>query len=380
MDPVCVAHLRDSGGIFGAERVILTIGKNIDKRFRMILICMREADGKSDPLMKRAKEVGIPVIPVDIRGKMDIASIFRIRKILRNNQVRILHSHGFKSNLYGLLASMNLGIKRILTDGGTTRDSIRKRFYVRMDETITYQHYDRIIAVSPEIRDRLAKRNIGAGKVVLIENGIDPSLYETDSAEGDGPVSLPTDRGEPIFAVIGRLFPDKGHRYFLQSFSGIVEKKPASVALIIGDGPSEEEIRRQVMELNLGNNVILCGRRQDMKNIYDRIDYLVIPSLTEGLPYVLLEAMSCKVPVLATDVGGIPGLVINGVTGYLVPPGDAVSLQKGMEEMADNPKRSEAMAENAYNLVREKYSAKRMVDRIGSLYDAMMHDSPGQNA
>ncbi len=372
MDKISVAHIRDSGGIFGAERHILTIGKNIDKKFHILLICMRSQDKKSELLMEKAKCIGIHVIPVDVRGKIDLKSIYSIRNILKNNNINIIHSHDFKSNMYGFLASVNLGIRRVLTAGGTTRDSLLKKFYMYVDETFTYKCFDNIIAVSREIHDRLRKRNIGAGKIIIIENGIDSSLYDLEFNEKYIYDPLPVDGKKKVFAVIGRLFPDKGHRYFLQAFSELNKKYPTSIALIIGDGPLDEEIGKQVMNLKLEGNVFLCGVRQDMKNIYNNIDCLVIPSLTEGLPYVLLEAMLCRVPVLATDVGGIPGLVTNEKTGYLVPPGDVESLKIGMEKMLDNPEKSEEMAENAYNLVMEKYSAKRMVDHIGRVYNSLV--------
>jgi glycosyltransferase involved in cell wall biosynthesis len=106
----------------------------------------------------------------------------------------------------------------------------------------------------------------------------------------------------------------------------------------------------------------------------------VIPSLTEGLPYVLLEAMMCKVPVLATSVGGIPKVVANGRTGYLVPPGDVESLEDGMRRILADPGKAREMSENGYRFVAEKYSAQRMVDRVGRLYDAMLGDPKGHVA
>jgi glycosyltransferase involved in cell wall biosynthesis len=371
MDKVTVAHIRDSGGIFGAERVILTIGKNIDKKYKVILICLRSPDGKSDILMKKAEEIGVQVISVDVSGKMDI---------LKKHQVKILHSHDFKANLYGLMASKNLGIKRILTAGGTTRDSIIKKFYVYMDETFTYRFYDYIVAVSPEIYEKLLNKNIKSAKVVIVENGIDKSLYEPDANRTNINNPFPIDNTNKVFAVIGRLFPDKAHRHFIEAFSDIKKSYPTSVALIIGEGPSEEEIRKKIIDLKLEESVFLCGVRKDMMYVYRSIDYLVLPSLTEGLPYVLLEAMLFKVPVLATDVGGIPNIVINGVTGYLVPPGNIQSLKNGMEKMLNNPEKTREMSEEGYKLVNEKYSARRMAQDYGRIYDTMINCHPTQYA
>ncbi len=380
MDKVTVAHIRDSSGIFGAERVILTIGKNIDKKYKVILICLRSSDGKSDILMKKAEEIGVQVISVDVSGKMDFSSLKHIRDILKKHQVKILHSHDFKANLYGLMASRNLGIKRILTAGGTTRDSVVKKIYVYMDETFTYRFYDYIVAVSTDIYEKLLNKNIKSGRVVIVENGIDKSLYEPDANKSHINNPFPIGNTNKVFAVIGRLFPDKAHRYFIEAFSDIKKTYPKSVALIIGEGPTEAEIRKQVIDLKLEDSVFLCGVRKDMANIYKNIDFLVIPSLTEGLPYVLLEAMLFKVPVLATNVGGMPNLIINGVTGYIVPPGDAKSLKIGMEKMLNDPEKGRNMSEEGSKLVKEKYSARRMAEDYGRLYDKMMNGRPLQHA
>ena len=335
-----------------------------------MLVCLRSADGKSDQLADRAREVGYQVIQVNVGGKLDIRAISHIRKVLMEHDVRILHSHDYKSNLYGVLASLHLGIRRVTTAHGTTRDSFWKKFYLYLNEKVVYRYFDEIVAVSDEIRTQLEKIYIGRAKIRVIENGIDPTYFGSGNVDGKRICPLPIPSGHKVFAVIGRLFPDKGHRFFLQAFSRIVRSHSAVAALVIGDGPSREDIVRQVRDLGMERQVILCGVRTDMKNVYEKVDFLVIPSLTEGIPYVLLEAMIKKVPVLATEVGGIPKLIEDGVTGYLVPPGDVDSLEKGMAAMLSDPGKLEQLCENAYRIAVERYSAGAMVKRIEGLYDA----------
>lgn len=373
MGKITIGHIRDSGGLFGAEQVILTLGNNIDRRFRLLMFSLRSGDGKSDPLEDRARDSGYQVIQVPVEGKLDFGSILHIRKILIEHGVRILHSHDYKSNLYSLLASLFLGVKRVTTAHGTTRDSFWKKFYINMNEFIVYRFFDEIIAVSDEIRTQLEKKRAGRGTIRVIENGIDPIHFGIGNGEEESVPPLPIPRDHKVFAVIGRLYPDKGHRFFLQAFSGIVRSHPNVAALVIGDGPSREAIERQVRELGLEKNVFLCGVRKDMKNVYEKIDFLVIPSLTEGIPYVLLEALMNKVPVLATEAGGIPSVIEHGVSGYLVPPGDVNSLERGMADMLSDENKLKYMSGNGYQIVMERYSAGRMVKRIEGLYDALNH-------
>ena len=369
-----IAHIRDSGGLHGAEQVILALGRNIDMRFQVLLICLRSADGKSDRLMELAGEAGYQVVPVAVEGRLDFRALSRIRKTFVDYGVRIVHSHDTKSNLYGLLASLGLNIRKVTTAHGTTRDSFWKKSYLFLNEKVIYRYFDAIIAVSDEIRTQLERKHSGKGTIRVIENGIDPLLVGLRSGGTEVVAPLPISENRKVFAVVGRLFPDKGHRFFLQAISGIVRSYPDVLGLVIGDGPAREAIALQVRELGLESHVFLCGERTDMKNVYENVDFLVIPSLTEGIPYVLLEAMIHRVPVLATNVGGIPGLIRHGVTGYLVPPGDSESLEKGMGDLLKNPEKSRQLSENGYHLVTEKYSAKEMARRMENIYDALIEE------
>ncbi len=373
-----VMHIRDSSGIFGAERVILTLGKHINRElFNFKLLCMRRQDGRSERLISKAKQIGIQVVPVDVKGRMDFNAVFNIRKAFKENFVTVFHSHDFKSNFYGLIASMNLGIKKVATAHGSTRDSFLQQFYLYWDEKVTYKFFDRIIAVSEDLRTRMEKKNDESMKrrIKVIQNGLDFGLLENDlsETESEEPLNLP--ERNRIFAVIGRLYPDKGHRFFLEAFSNVYRYFPYTTGLIVGDGPIPVKgmINEQIKRLNLEESVFLCGVRSDMNFIYASIDFLVIPSLTEGIPYVLLEAMASKIPVLATAVGDIPLIIDNGVNGYLVPPGDAGALKKRMIDLLKYPEKAEEMAERGHRFVIENFSAERMVRDTEKLYVSLVN-------
>jgi glycosyltransferase involved in cell wall biosynthesis len=367
-----IAHVRDSLGIYGAERVILTLAKHMDStRFHFILLCMRRKDGRSEKLIARAMESGIHVIPIDVNGRLDLSAIRKIRQVLKDNNVHICHAHDYKSVFYSLIASANLGIKRIVTAHGSTRDSLLKKFYLGVTEGFFYRFVDKIIAVSEELRTQLQNQHIKPERIDVIQNGIDFSLINSETRKTTGQ-DLPYTNGRKVFGVIGRLFPDKGHRFFLEAFSKVRKQHPQIAGFIVGAGPAKAEILRQVQDLGLEDSVFLCGERSDMKAVYDRIDYLVIPSLREGLPYVLLEGMACKIPVLATAVGDIPLLIEDGVTGHLITPGDAALMERRMIDLLEHTTKSERMVEKAHSLVTEKYSAERMTRNTETLYTNIM--------
>ena len=368
-----IIHIRDSSGIFGAERVILTLVRNINQgRFAFTLLCLRRKDGRSETLITTARQKGVNVLTVDVQGRFDLNAIRTIRKILLENSVDIVHSHDFKSDFFALLASLGTGTKRVATAHGSTKDSLLKRAYLFFNEKLIYSLFDRIVVVSEELLTQLSGRGLPPSRMKVIQNGLDFNLLENETLSGNyaTPINIPA--GNKVFAVVGRLFPDKGHRYFLDAFAAVKKDYPHISGLIVGDGPAMSEIRQHVDELDLVDSVILCGVRSDMKAIYELADFLVISSLREGLPYVLLEAMASRVPVVATSVGDIPFLIKDGETGYLVPPGDVNSLTKRMVDLLASPQNPKKMAEQAFVHVHQKFSAERMVSETEKLYNEIL--------
>lgn len=367
-DVINIMHVRDSSGIFGAERVILTLARNIDHRlFNFTLLCLRRRDGRSEFLVSRAQQEGIRVVTVDVKGRFDIKAIKKIRAIFKEENIQIFHSHDFKSDFYGFLSSVNTGIKKVATAHGSTRDSLLKKAYLFFNENIIYPYFNSVIAVSEELQGKL-KRAIPSGKIKVIQNGLDIRLIQNEIDENISQPTLAVPGGHLTFGVVGRLFPDKGHRFFLEAFANVHRRYPATTGLIVGGGPAREEIAHHVKQLGLEKSIILCGVRSDMKAVYERLDFLLIPSLTEGLPYVLLEAMASNIPVLATAVGDIPLLIKDGETGSLVPSADAKALESRMIDFIQYPEMAVKMAIKARELVEKKYSARTMAKKTEELY------------
>ena len=369
-------HVRDSSGIYGAERVILTIGNRLDKNlFNFSLLCMQRADKSSQILGKHATDLGIDSVHFPTKGKFDSSSIKKMRTIFDIYDVDIVHSHDFKSDCYVLLASYGTNTKRISTAHGSTRDSFLKRLYLGFDENIIYRQMDRLVAVSESVAYDLRKRGLNKNKICVIQNGFDQDILnrQINTTNKENKLSIETEK--TVFAIVGRLFPDKGHRFFLLALDKIVHKYPKVHALIIGDGPARKKIDDQIKKLRLDNFVTMCGVVSNMQAVYDRIDCLVIPSLTEGLPYVMLEAAANRVAVLSTAVGDIPQLIEDGKTGYLVEPGNVEELKDRLVRFLTKKDNISQMVENCYNVFEKKFSADRMVKETEDLYLSLFNMS-----
>lgn len=373
MPKIRVLHLRDSRGIYGAERAILTLAKHIDPtRFEFGLLCLQGQDASHGHLLSAARNLRIPLDIVSVNGRLDLSAMLQIRRLLKARSISILHTHDFKTTFYAFLASLNLPVKRVVTAHGSTRDSLRMRAYLFLDERIVYRFFDKIIAVGEAIGTDLRRKGIRADRIQIIPNAVelparDPVREETHLPPGVG------ERGrQPVFAVIGRLFPDKGHRYFLEAFRNLVHTDPSPRALFVGGGPLEPALRARIETLALGNHVRLCGVRSDMQGVYMETDVVVIPSLREGLPYVLLEALAHRRPVIATAVGDIPRLIRHEQTGLLVPPADVQALETAMRRLLTHPEDGVRMAQNGYRLLAQQYPVRQMVSRTEHLYEALV--------
>ena len=368
-----VLHIRDSGGLYGAEQVILSLGRLIEKEsFRFSLICLDRGDGNSEKLGQRAKKLGIEVTLIPDKRGLDLAAISRIKGHIIQEKIDICHSHDIKSNFYSLFASINTRAKLVTTAHGSTRDSLKKRIYLYIDENVVYKKFHKIIAVSEDIKKQLIRLNIDPDRVVVIQNGIDKDLIDIFSDEGASDSRMEIPRKGKMIGIIGRLYPDKGHRFFLEAFSNIIKLYPDITCIIVGDGPERAGIQKKIQELGMENAVILCGARKNMKEVYDMIDFLVIPSKREGLPYTLLEAMIRKIPVLSTKVGDIPLLIKDDISGLLVESGDVNAMTNSMIGMINNPQKSKEMAEFAYRTVMIDYTANKMVFMTEQMYRGLM--------
>ncbi len=373
MPKIRLLHLRDSRGIYGAERAILTLARYIDHdRFNFGLLCLKGRDAGNGYLMQTARAMGIPLDIVPVNGRLDLSAIRQIRGILQARSPSILHAHDFKTTFYALLASWNLGVKRVVTAHGSTRDSMRIRAYLLLDERIIYRFFDRVLAVGEAVATDLRKKGIPPERIQVIPNAVELPIGRLNPDDARLPARVGQGRRQPVFGVIGRLFPDKGHRYFLEAFRHLVNTDPACRAIFVGGGPLEPVLRARISTLALSDHIRLYGMRADMDEVYAETDVVVIPSLREGLPYVLLEALAHRRPVIATQVGDIPRVIRHEQTGLLVPPGDARALAAAMGRLLRHPEEGARMAENGHRLVAQEYSAHAMVSQTERLYEALL--------
>ncbi len=178
-----------------------------------------------------------------------------------------------------------------------------------------------------------------------------------------------------VVGVIGSLSKEKGHIYLLKSFKEVVEKFPNLKLLIVGDGYLGEDLKNKVREWSIEDHVIFTGTRKDIPQILSLIDVFVLPSLKEGLPMALLEAMASKKPIIATHVGAVPKVIENNESGILIKPKDITGFKNALIDLLKNKDKAELLATNAYKTVASKFSSKIMAQKYINLYKEIVNNA-----
>jgi glycosyltransferase involved in cell wall biosynthesis len=291
----------------------------------------------------------------------------------------LVHTHKYKDNMLAAMAGWWTGVPGLvrIVHGmpepfhGMRR--LRMAAYEYVDGLVNRYAVDSIIAVSANIEQRLVER-FGSSKVVRIHNGID--LRQVGSS-----LPLETVRrqlglmsDDMVVGSVGRLTPVKGQSTLIEAVA-ILKRGGWNVkGLIVGEGPLRSELRELATQKGIEKDVVLAGERRDVYDLINAMDVFVLPSLHEGIPMVLLEALASGKPVVASRVGGIPDVIRDGIDGLLVPAGDAVALSKTVDGLLKDRSTAERLGRAGRIRVESEFAAPRMAQKTLELYRAVMSE------
>jgi glycosyltransferase involved in cell wall biosynthesis len=281
----------------------------------------------------------------------------------------------FKSDFHGRLAARFAGVP-VVVSTLHNNDSWAKNWLLGHIYGATARFADRLIAVSPEVREyHLNKTGVPASKIMVIENGVDVTAF---AGHENGAKDIRTEFGiaptAPLFGIIGRLKPQKDLPTFLLAAVEILRQQNDARFLVVGDGPLQVELEAQAKELGLFPALIFTGMRKDIPTIMKALDVLVLSSLWEGLPVILLEAMAAARPVVATGVDGIRSVVLADESALLVDTSSPSALAQACLKLARDPDLREKMGNAGFKRVADFYSLDAMIDRISNLYIELLRD------
>lgn len=309
------------------------------------------------------EEAGIPVRLLRERFRFDPAIIGQLRRAVDKFKPDVYQSHGYKGSMLGRVAQRK-GVTWQAIFHGFTWENPLVRIYHALDVR-WLKKADSVIVVSRAFGGELERRGVDPARIRWIPNAIDEAaLRRTDSGQDLRRVWAGDQNDATLAGVIGRFSPEKGPDLFLRAFAAAAPRAPKLRAVMVGDGPELEPCRRLAERLGLAERVIFAGFRSDLAAIYRALDFLVIPSRSEGMPTVLIEAMLLGVPAISTAVGAVPDVIENGVTGIIVPSQNEKALAGAMQNMAADPSLRASVGEAAGRFARERLSVERRAKEI----------------
>jgi len=373
--PMRIVQLRGSSVMLGAERVVLELAKESRHFGYESIILAPHDEGAPEPeLVIAARAAGIRAEILPCRGRFDPSLALRIRRFIKREQIDLLHCHGYKEDFYGLLSFP--GIPIVANNHLWKRTTRALRFYCWLDSRLV-RYFDEVIAVSAPIQRELLAVGVAPGKLSRITNGIDMAPFRAADAlsreHARARLGLPSQA--VIAGMVSSLTVEKGHRYAVEALAALAPRFPELHLAIVGDGPEQAAIETRLGELGLSDRVSFCGRRSDIPTVLRAFDLYLLPSLIEGLPIALLEAMASALPVVASDVGDVGSAVSDGVNGRLVAAGDADALAAALRDLLTAPAQLPRMGAAARECIESRFSSREMARQYCRIYERLLRPS-----
>jgi glycosyltransferase involved in cell wall biosynthesis len=364
-----VCHLIASNFLGGPEKQILEhAGRLAPHRWQAVLGTFREGRERV-PMLDAARDRDLPVFTIDTRSPFSLRAVTQLRTRLREFGVDVLVTHGYKANVVGYLATRGSGVPQVPFVRGYTGETLRIRVYETLDRWVL-RRFPRVLCVSRGTAGILARHGIAPERTVAVHNAVVlpsvPIAPRSLLREFDLPA------GTRTLVAAGRLSTEKGHRFLIEALERLADRHPEAVVILFGEGREEPALRAQAVRAGLGDRIRFAGFRKGLVEYLAAADLVVNPSLTEGLPNVVLEAQSAGVPVVATEVGGVAEIITPRETGWLVPPGRSDLLAEAIEDALSHPERAAACGAAGRTRVASEFGFDVQARRLVEIYDALL--------
>ena len=366
-----VLHLVNRFWIGGAERQFVERLRRHPEGFRPVVGCL-EASG---PMLEQVRALGYEPHVFPLHGSMmrpnTAVQVGRMAALIRKEGIKVVHGTDFNTNLLGLAAAKLGGAKAIVSrvDLGHLRSGFGK--WHREAEKLNARLADLVVANAEAVMQVCIRdEGVKPQNVMVVRNGLDLSLFDQLAAQ---PLQAPLPEG-PLVAVIGNLWPVKGHRTLVEAVAKLPPALHRFRFVCAGEGPEREFLTRRIAELGLQERIILLGHRLDVPAVLARAQAACLCSSAEGLSNALMEAMAARLPIIATDVGGNPELAREN--GMLVPYGDAAALAAKLTELLSAPERARAMGQRGRKRIEVELTMERMAEGHGVLYRRALGSEP----
>ena len=365
----------DEASLGGGQMHVLLLAKYLREANFEVEIAT-EASGW---LVDEARKLGLTVHQIAISNKVTWQSFLQIHQLLKHTQFDVLHTHGGTAGFWiRLVAAMSkkrpvivhtyhgLHYLNVLEKTGQAVQQKVKRVSFKLIDRVLLSYTDRIICICRSDYEKAIFAGVAnPTQTSIVYNGIDPDFVLNPVCRENARKIFDLSSTEFIFGNIGRLHEQKGHKYLLEAFARVTN--PARL-LIVGDGELRDKLSILANELEISDRVSFLGVRSDISEFLSAIDVFVMPSLWEGQPIALLEALALNKPCIASDVDGIPEIITNGVNGYLVQPRNIDELARIMNLVLTDPVTLEQLFSHNGSTIAPKFLAQNMATEVAKIY------------
>jgi glycosyltransferase involved in cell wall biosynthesis len=363
-----VLQLIEGLNLGGAETKLMELVAHMDRsRFESIVCSL----GMGDRIKEEFEKLGVEFITMPRQRRIDFSLIFKVAKLIRERQIDVVMTTLFYADVLGALAGKFSKPKAVFS-----WETISAPEWLLWHRLLAYRFAmrfcTRVISVSHATAKWLVeKRGLPPGKVVVIPYGVNLDLYRAgENPELKQKLGIAPDA--KVVGVVARLHPQKGHRYLIEAAAAIVARHPKTKFVIVGDGELRPELENMARQKGLADHFLFLGFRKDVKDLMRVFDVFCLPSLYEGLPNVVLEAMATAKPVVATAVDGTPELIVDGQTGYLVPPADPQALAEKISLLVADAGLSRRFGSSGLKRVQTEYSLQKQVEGFQNIYQSFV--------
>ncbi|MBN1515432.1 glycosyltransferase family 4 protein [Candidatus Sumerlaeota bacterium] len=367
--PIHICLFCSTTGIGGTERMALAFLSRCDKaKFKPHFLTLLDDGGEA---LREAERLGVPRYGLNWRGRFNLGAFRRFKQYLRENQIDLIHNFGLRAELLSRPVSKRCGVKRMVS-GIRDTDPWRRWYHVLADRA-TAGAVDLFIANSEGARQvSMRREKIPAEKIITIHNGIDLPRGSYDVDEMRQRHGIAPERS-PVIVQVANLVPQKkGHDLLFEAVKRLLPDYPRLLAICVGHDKSNGAIPALAKEKGVEGAVHFTGYAPNVFEWLSLADVAVLPSRFESMPVSILEAMSMRLPVVASDAGGIPEVIQDGVNGRIIPTGQADPLYAALKELLNDPEQRTRLAQSARQSIENDFTLEAMTRRLEEVYLSLM--------
>jgi glycosyltransferase involved in cell wall biosynthesis len=372
MNKIRVLQFITPSGFYGAERWVLALANNSDYGQVVCDLAVTQEGGAQDLSVARyyPPEAGeVHYLPMS--GRLDLRVVKKLVNVIKRRKIDIIHTHGYKSDILGLIAARICGIRCVSTPHGFSSNvDLKLAAFIKVG-SFMLRFFDKVAPLSEELMADMKRLNVPETKARFIRNGVDLKDIDAALSQMEPPETERTD-GKLTIGFIGQLIPRKGIADLLQVFDQLYQSNPRLQLQLLGDGAQRAELEAMAAQLSSSKAIDFLGFRSDRLELLSQFDMFIMTSSLEGIPRCMMEAMAAGVPMVAYDIPGVDQLIDDEKNGLLAKHGDKAGLVNQCQRLLDDPKLARSLALAARVKVDERYSAARMASEYLLLFQELL--------